>query len=98
MIRFYKHTQIDQDKWNHCIANATFTTLCAEFEFLNIASPNWCALIKGDYEYVMPLPIRSKLSIKYIYNPFFSIRLGIFSSYEISATIVKDFFEAIPKT
>lgn len=97
MIRFFKHSEIDKDRWNMTILKSLNTTIFADFDFLSISSPNWCALVEDDYKSVMPLPTRTKLSIKYIYTPFFSNRLGIFSPEPISATKVKDFFDAIPK-
>lgn len=98
MIKFYQHTEIEKDKWNRCIAEATFKTIFAEYDFLTLASPNWVALVKGDYEYVMPLPVRSKLSIQYIYTPFFFSQLGIFSKHEITNQLVNDFISQIPHT
>jgi len=97
MIKFYLHTEIEKDKWNRCIAEATFKTIFAEYDYLTLASPNWVALIKGDYEYVMPLPIRSKLSIQYIYTPFFFSQLGVFSKKEITNQLINDFINHIPR-
>lgn len=97
MIRFLKHSEIDKDRWNLTIQKSLNTTIFADFDFLSISSPHWCALVEDDYQSVMPLPTRTKLSIKYIYTPFFSNRLGIFSPEPITATKVKDFFDAIPK-
>ena len=98
MIKYFQHTEIEKDKWNRCIAEATFKTVFAEYDFLTLASPNWVALIQGDYDYVMPLPVRSKLSIQYVYTPFFFSQLGIFSKYVITNQLVNDFINQIPRT
>ncbi|QQS50480.1 MAG: hypothetical protein IPM71_12945 [Bacteroidota bacterium] len=37
-------------------------------------------MVKGDYETVMPLPVKRKLGIKYIAQPIFTQQLGIFSN------------------
>lgn len=97
MIRFLKHSEIDKDRWNLTIKKSLNTTIFADFDFLSVSCPDWCALVEDDYLSVMPLPIRSKLSIKYIYTPFFSNRLGVFSSEVVTAQKVKEFLDAIPK-
>jgi hypothetical protein len=38
----------------------------------------WDALVWGDYEFVMPLPVRKKWGIQYVYQPLFCQQLGIF--------------------
>lgn len=96
MIIFLKHNQIDKEKWNTCIKNASYPTIFADYDYLTLASPQWCALMEGDYETVMPLPVKSKFKIKYIYTPFFFTRLGIFSSSSIHEETVNAFIKAIP--
>jgi hypothetical protein len=48
--------------------------------YLDIVSPGWDALVKDDYKSVMPLTWRKKYGIKYLYQPFFTQQLGVFSS------------------
>lgn len=98
MIRYVKHTDIDPVRWDETIRNAQFPTVFCTFQLLNVLSnSSWDALIMDDYDYVMPLPERSKRGISYIYSPFFTSQLGIFSKKEVSREIVFDFFNAIPK-
>lgn len=97
MIRFLEHSEIDKDRWNKAVTEAPNATIFADFDFLCIGNPNWCALVEDDYRCVMPLPVRSKLSIKYIFTPFFYNRMGIFSSSDIGASTVKNFVDAIPR-
>ena len=97
MIRFLKHSEIDKDRWNKAVSEAPNATIFVDFDFLCIGNPNWCALVEDDYQCVMPLPVKSKLSIHYIFTPFFYHRLGIFSKEPISAEKVKAFIDAIPR-
>ena len=99
MIRFCRHSEIDPYKWDNAIQQAQFPTVFASYDLLTIlaAGPNWNALIMDDYEYVMPLPERSKLGIHYIYTPFFLPQLGIFSAHDVSARVTSDFFNAFPE-
>lgn len=97
MIRYVKHTEIDASKWDETIQNAQFPTIFCTYRFLDILSDNsWSALILDDYDYVMPLPERSKRGISYVYSPFFMSQLGIFSKKEVSKEIVVDFFKLFP--
>ena len=97
MIRFLSNKEIDKTKWNDCVNRSTCATLFAGYDLLSFASPGWCAVVKGDYDYVMPLPVRSKLFIHYIYTPFFFSRLGIFSALPISSKLIKEFIDCIPE-
>ena len=97
MIRFLEHSEIDKDSWNKAAHEALHPTIFVDFDFLSFGAPNWCALVEDDYKSIMPLPVRSKLSIKYIFSPFFYNRMGIFSSHDISPDKVKAFVDAIPR-
>ncbi|MBO4488815.1 MAG: GNAT family N-acetyltransferase [Bacteroidales bacterium] len=99
MIRFVKHDEIDRDKWNHAINNARFSTVFAQFEMLDAltAPDTWHALVEDDYVGVMPLPVRSKFGIPYIYTPFFMPQMGIFSPKTVLAGDTRAFLSVIPK-
>jgi hypothetical protein len=65
--------------------------------YLDTIHEEWAALVEGDYERVMPLPVRKKYGITYCYQPFFAQQLGVFSKNEINPEIVNKFIAAIPK-
>lgn len=98
MIHFCPHAEIDVDKWDNIIRKSRFSTVFATYDVLTglTEGSRWDALIMNDYEYVMPLPARSKCGLHYVYPPFFVSQLGIFSDKETTATITFDFFKAIP--
>jgi hypothetical protein len=96
MLQFLKHYEINKEKWNQCIQHSFFPTFCADFDFLAIANPDFCALMLNDYEVVMPLPVQKKFLLPYIYHPHFIIVLGIFSKIEPSQELIEDFLNAIP--
>lgn len=75
-----KHTKIDAEKWNQCINTALNSRIYAYTWHLDRTAVKWDALVWGDYEYVMPLPLGKKLGIKYLYQPAYSQQLGIFPS------------------
>lgn len=96
MISFLKHHQIDKEKWNSAIRNSINPVFFANYECLDLGSPQWCALVKNDYEAVMPLPVNKKYTISYIFTPFFFSRLGIFSAFPIDEEMIYAFIENIP--
>ena len=77
-LKYIKHENIDSAKWNSCIENSLNSRFYANDWHLDRTAVVWDALVWGDYDFVMPLPIRKKWGIKYIYQPFFSQQLGIF--------------------
>lgn len=95
MIKYLKNSEIDRAKWNLCVANASNASFYALAEVLDITSPNWDALVYLDYQAVFPLPWRKKMGIKYIYPPFFSTQLGLYSHQLLD---VSQFINAIPKS
>ncbi|MCQ2283360.1 MAG: GNAT family N-acetyltransferase [Bacteroidales bacterium] len=100
MIRFVKHKDILPEKWDTAVLESPFRTVFCTYRILNALTQGstWNALVMDDYDYVMPLPERSKFYIRYIYTPFFLPQMGIFSAKAVTAAIVSDFFNAIPKT
>lgn len=95
-IRFVKHRDIDKNKWDSCVITSNFPTIFAKFDFLKIANSDFSALILNDYEAVMPLPVRKKFGIPYIFTPHFVVRLGIFSTVPQTDSITNQFLKAIP--
>lgn len=95
LIRYIQHNDIDAEKWQYCIDNSGNSRFYANEFHLDRAAVEWNALVWGDYEYVMPLPVRKKFGIKYIYQPIFCQQLGIFPEPSISKA--KLFYETLYK-
>ena len=95
-IKHLKNHEIDFQKWDDTILNAQNSLVYAESWYLNIVSPNWEALILGDYEYVMPLPVKRKFGISFLVQPPLTQQLGIFSNQIIDENIVDLFIKNIP--
>src|SRR5690606_3700778 len=91
MIQLVHHANIDFEKWDMCISSAVHSEIYAYSWFLDCVSPQWSALILNDYEAVMPLPIKSKYGIRYIVQPPFCQKLGVFSPQTISEEMGKTF-------
>lgn len=96
-IRFIENCSIDRGKWDQCIKSSPFGMAYACSWFLDRICLHWDALVWGDYLYIMPLVNNSKFGIRYIYQPFFTQQLGIFSTFPPEPEIVNQFLNAIPK-
>jgi hypothetical protein len=97
MISYIKRDDIDDDKWNACIGKAFNGNLYGYSWFLDLVGGEWDALVENDYERVFPLVNRKKYGINYIYQPFFTQQLGLYSVPRLDTNTLNDFIEAIPQ-
>ncbi|GAA4755485.1 GNAT family N-acetyltransferase [Flavisolibacter ginsenosidimutans] len=95
-ITYLQRRDVNDEKWNACIASSVNGLIYAYSFYLDAMTDNWDALVLGDYEAVMPLPWRKKWGITYLYYPFLTAQLGVFSK-ELSVDIFEDFLNAVPK-
>ena len=96
MIRYIERKNIDKKKWNACIDKAFNGNLYGCSWFLDIVSDDWDALVENDYERVFPLVFRKKFGISYIYQPFFTQQLGLYSTTKLDSEALSSFIRAIP--
>jgi hypothetical protein len=97
MIKFYERNQISDQKWDQCISRSFNGMVYGYTWYLDIVAGDWAALVENDYESVFPLPYKKRLGITFIYQPFFTQQLGLFSRNLISQEKVIEFLEAIPR-
>lgn len=79
MIRRLKYNEIDFKKYTECLENSEQKNWYANKNVLDQLSGNWELLIYGDYEAVMPIPLKKKMGLNFILMPLFCQQLGIFS-------------------
>jgi hypothetical protein len=96
MIRHLSHKEIDKLKWDNCINEAFNGIVYACSWYLDIASPEWQALVEDDYESVFPLIVGNKWNILYLYQPVFTQQLGVISRKLLTEEVVISFMNAIP--
>ena len=96
MIRFLKYNEIDKKKWDRSVDESVNNLIYAYSWYLDIVSPGWCALIENDYESLMPLTGNKKYGIDYLFPPYFTQQLGVFSRTTLSKEKVENFLKAIP--
>jgi hypothetical protein len=96
MIRYLKHQEIDKIKWDKCIKESFNGQVYGWSWFLDIVHPGWEALVEGEYERVFPLTTNRKFGVGYMFQPFFTQQLGVFSRKILNPDIVSAFLRAIP--
>ncbi|TLV02337.1 GNAT family N-acetyltransferase [Dyadobacter luticola] len=80
-------SQICDITWNKLIEHSGQAVVYGFTFYLDLVCESWKALIwpeNGDYEIVMPIPVRRKLGIELVYQPLFCQYLGIFSKLELT--------------
>ncbi len=97
MIELVLHNNLDTDKWDDCIKNDQSGLFYGYSWYLDILVPEWDALVYNDYEAVFPLIKGRKMGIQYLFRPYGTQQLGVFSKVYLSPRLVADFVEAIPK-
>jgi len=80
LIQYRKHDEVDFIKYDRCINSASNSRVYAAGWYLDRSAIVWDALVWGNYEFVMPIPVGNKYGIRYLYQPVFSQQLGIFPS------------------
>ncbi len=96
MIRYLPHNEIDKARWDRCIEGASNRIIYALSWYLDIVSPGWDALVKDDYESVMPLTWKKRWGLKYLVQPAFCQQLGVFTN-TMEIIGIDDFIMHIPR-
>lgn len=84
VIKLVKNKDIDYKRWDACVAGSTNPTVYVQSWYLDLISPNWDALVYGDYQYVMPLTIRYKLGLSFLLQPMYAQQQGIFPKADLN--------------
>jgi len=95
MIRILQRRQIDDNKWNQVISEARHECIYPYSWYMDLCADNWCALVKDDYTWVMPVAFRYRIRVKYFYQPIYCQQYGIYSSREITPEITREFLRAL---
>jgi len=96
-IRLLKRNEIDEKVWNGCVHFAINAMPYAYTWYLDNVCEEWEGLVLGNYKAVMPLVFNKKLGLNYLYQPFFTQQLGVFTSLPITKKLVNNFIKSIPK-
>jgi hypothetical protein len=77
-IKVLARTELDEAAWQQALPAGQGSRVYAQSWYLDIVSPEWKALVLGNYDAVMPLTAGKKYGVNYLYQPFFTQQLGVF--------------------
>ncbi len=96
MIRRIANKDIDRRKWDDCIAQSFNGIVYAFSWYLDVvAGSQWEALVEDDYVRVFPYLPKRKWGISYVFQPFATQQLGVFSTGKLSPGKVEEFVELL---
>lgn len=96
MIYYLEGFEIDRIKWDNCVSNSLGGHVYGLSWYLDMVAPGWAGLVKGDYEWIMPLLIKRKFGISYLFQPIFAQQTGVIGKGRINEDMMDEFIKAIP--
>lgn len=84
-----KRHQIDEQKWDQLISEATHSLPYAYSYYLDAVAENWEVVVLNDYEAALPLVWLKKMGVKCLYQPYYCQQLGFFSVKKLSPNVLK---------
>ncbi|CAG5072063.1 hypothetical protein DYBT9623_04001 [Dyadobacter sp. CECT 9623] len=92
--------EINDAAWNRLVEKSTQSIIYAFTFYLDLVCADWKALVwssAGEYETIMPLPVRRKWGFEIIYQPHFCQYLGVFSQRPVTAEEITAFLAQLNK-
>lgn len=96
-IRFIQREAIDTERWDELIAQSPSETIYPYSWYLDTVAAKWSALVVDDYRFIMPVVWKKKAGLKYVYQPFYTQQLGVFSKEYVDPVIIKEMLSIIYK-
>lgn len=97
MLKLLKRKEIDVSRWDDLIEHSTAETIYPYSWYLDAVSENWSALVVDDYRFVMPVIWKKKAGMKYIYQPFYTQQLGVFSKEYVDPALIQEILKILYK-
>ncbi len=92
-----RHKDIDKEKWNKVVEDSAIGLPYCFTWYLDVVSPNWEALVTDDYDFIMPLPLKNRYGVKYLYQPQWTQQLGVLAKNgNLNQDITNKFISKIP--
>jgi len=97
MLKLVQRKEIQEEKWDDLIAHSPAETIYPYCWYLDAVAENWSALVVDDYRYVMPVVWKKKAGMKYIYQPFYTQQLGVFSREYVEPELIQQMLKILYK-
>lgn len=88
-IKYLKNKDINTVLWNKCISQSQNGNIFAFSWYLDAVCKKWDALVVGNYDAVLPLPIKKNAGITKLIQPKFFNKTNLYISNEIKTEISK---------
>jgi hypothetical protein len=66
-IRYIRGCDLDRGRWDRLMQSASNTDLFGSSVYLDTMADGWDAVVCGDYEAALPLPVRKRFGFRYTY-------------------------------
>jgi hypothetical protein len=96
MISFLSRSKIDEAKWNDCVLCSAARLPYGLTWYLDSVAEHWDGLVHNDYEAVFPLVWRRRFLIHYLFQPYFTQQLGVFTKQQPHEGLLREMLDAIP--
>lgn len=96
-IELLKRKEIEIEKWDQVITESTAETIYPYSWYLDTVSEKWSALVVDDYRFVMPVVWKKKAGMKYIYQPFYTQQLGVYSREYVDPELIRKMLRILYK-
>ncbi|MBK6342369.1 MAG: GNAT family N-acetyltransferase [Flavobacteriales bacterium] len=96
MIKHLRHNEIDKGAWDARLMRSANRLWYAQSWVLDLACPDWEALVDEEADAMMPLTVRSKWGLPYLYQPLGIQQLGVFAAHP-GRVSPEAFIAALPK-
>lgn len=96
-IKYIKNNEIDSIMWDRCISRSHNGNVFGYSWFLDSVCDTWDALVLGNYNAVMPIPLKKNFLFSRILHPDFFIKTDIYQAKDFNIEIVKNFIQKIPE-
>jgi len=95
MIKFLNRNDIDVRRWDELISESQCETIYPYSWYLDTVASRWSALVVDDYKFVMPVVWKKKYGLKYMYQPFYTQQLGVFSKEYVDPTLIRELLSVL---
>lgn len=95
MIKHLRHSEIDKGAWDARLMRCPNRLWYAQSWVLDLACPGWEALVDDEADAMMPLTVRRKWGISYLFQPLGLQQLGVFSA-QAGGALHRAFIAALP--
>ncbi len=89
-LKYLHRDQLDEGRWDEVIAQSQAETLYPYTWYLDAVAERWSAIVIDDYRFVMPVVWKQKYGMKYIYQPYYTQQLGIFSKEYVDPAVISE--------